>query len=109
MHLLVSIVIVLTIAEKHHVNITVVFLFYVVVSGATSTPQMDAMKESYLQLNKWKNVNNIVELVKEIDCLQLYPLVDKEKDEFDGNSGAILRCETCFFLYKDKAVKLTPA
>ena len=82
--------------EKPHFHITVVFLFYVMVSGATSTPQMDAMKESYLQLNKWKNVNNIVELVKEIDCLQLYPLVDREKDEFYRNSRAILRCEMRF-------------
>ena len=70
---------------------------------------MDGMKESYLQLSKWRSVNNIIELVKEIDCLQIYPLFDKEKDEFDGNSGAILRCETCFFLYKGKAAKLTPA
>ena len=89
MHLLVSIVIVLIIVEKPHVNITIVFLFHVVVSGATSTPQMDAMKESYLQFNKWKNVNNIVELVKEIDCLLLYPLVDEEKDEFNGILGQL--------------------
>jgi hypothetical protein len=52
------------------------------------------MKESYLQLKDWRNANNIVELVSEVECLQLYPLPGKEEDEFGGNSGAILRCET---------------
>ena len=67
------------------------------------------MKESYLRMKDWRNVNNIVELVEKIECLQLYPLNNKEEDEFDGSSGAILRCGTCFFLYKDKALRLTPA
>ena len=61
--------------------------------GSTSKFSED-MKESYLQMKDWRNVNNIVELVSEVECLQLYPLPGKEEDEFGGNSGAILRCET---------------
>ena len=60
-------------------------------------------------MKEWKKVNNLVELVNEIDCLQLYPLTENDENEFEGNSGAILRCETCFTLYKDKASRLTPA
>ena len=58
------------------------------------------MKEPYLKMKEWKKLNNLVELVSEIDCLQLYPLTENDENEFEGNSGAILRCETCFTLYR---------
>ena len=67
------------------------------------------MKEPYLKMKECKKVNNLVELVSEIDCLQLYPLTENDENEFEENSGAILQCETCFTLYKDKASRLTPA
>ena len=66
------------------------------------------MKETYGKMKEWKNVKNIIELVNSIDCLSLYPALLGGED-FIEDSGAILRCETCFSLYKDKATKLTPA
>lgn len=66
------------------------------------------MKEPYLKMQEWRKVSNIVELVNAIECLELYPLSNKDKGVFEEGSGAILRCETCFTLYKDRAVKMTP-
>ncbi len=60
-------------------------------------------------MKEWKNVSNIVELVNSIDDLHLYPLYYSDADEFFNGTGAILRCETCFTLFKDKAARLTPA
>ena len=67
------------------------------------------MKEPYLKMQEWRKVSNIIELVNAIDCLEIYPLSSKDTDVFEEGSGAILRCETCFTLYKDRAVNLTPA
>ena len=68
----------------------------------------EQMKESYSKMKEWKNVKNLLELVANIDCLTLYPLPPDDMHIFkDG--GAILRCETCFTLYRDKANKLTAA
>ena len=78
------------------------------VSGLLMDKFNENMKEPHLKMKEWKKVGNIVELVNAIDCLELYPLSSKDQEEFEDGSGAILRCETCFFLNKDKAVKLTP-
>ena len=78
-------------------------------SGSTPSDEFSKqMKESYGKMKEWKNVKNLVELVTNIQCLALYPLPVDDMDIFkDG--GAILRCETCFTLHKDKANKLTAA
>jgi hypothetical protein len=66
------------------------------------------MKESYSKMKEWKNVKNLVEMVRKIECLTLFPLPAEDMDIFK-DSGSILRCEICFTLHKDKANKLTPA
>ena len=70
----------------------------------------EKMKESYSQMNEWKKVNNIVELVSLVKDLELFPMSkDDEHDDIFHSGGAILRCKTCFSLYKGKAGTLTPA
>ena len=59
-------------------------------------------------MKEWQNVKNLLELVANIDCLTLYPLPPEDLHIFE-DGGAILRCETCFTLYRDKANKLTAA
>ena len=68
------------------------------------------MKESYSQMNEWKKVKNIVELVSLVKDLELFPMSeDDEHDDIFLSGDAILRCKTCFSLYKSKAGTLTPA
>ena len=67
------------------------------------------MKESYEHMAEWKQLSNLVELVGHVNELELYPMSKDDEDEFIAGGGAILRCEICFSLYKNKASKLTPA
>ena len=69
----------------------------------------EEMRKSYTHMKEWKQVRNIVELVSSVKDLELYPMSSNDKDEYFDGSGAILRCETCFTLYKNRAGKLTPA
>ncbi len=80
-----------------------------IASSSISSKFDEEMKNAYGKMKDWKKVKNIVELVNNIDDLQLYPLSATDTDEFFDGTGAILRCETCFTLFKDKAVRLTPA
>ena len=68
------------------------------------------MKECYEKMKDWRNVKNIIELVNSIEYLALYPMSDEECNDDDilKHGGAILRCKTCFVLFKDKAKKVTP-
>ena len=67
------------------------------------------MKQCYYKMKEWKSVKDIVELVQSLDCLSLNPMMwDGDLDLF-AECGAIIRCEVCFTLHKDKARKLTPA
>lgn len=78
--------------------------------SAPSDGFSEDMRTSYDKMKEWKGVKNIVELVRSVDCLTLYPLpTDEDMDGIFKEGGAILRCETCFTLHKDKARKLTPA
>lgn len=74
-----------------------------------STQFSEAMKESYDHMKEWKKVKNIVELVSHVEDLALYPMSKDDASGFIKGGGAILRCETCFALYKDRAGKLTPS
>ena len=69
----------------------------------------EEMKDSYSQMNEWKKVRNIVELVSRVKDLELFPMSEDDDHDIFDSGGAILRCKTCFSLYKDKALKLTPA
>jgi hypothetical protein len=82
------------------------------VPGAASLPSTTFAKEMescYNKMKDWKYVKNILELVSSIESFTLYPLGNAEDIDLLRGSGAILRCETCFVLHKDKASKLTPA
>ena len=68
----------------------------------------ETMKESYDHMKEWKAVKNIVELVSHVEDLAIYPMSEEDEEGLFKEGGAILRCETCFALYKDKANKLTP-
>eukprot|EP00794_Sanderia_malayensis_P001913 gene1913-2171_t len=78
------------------------------ISSICSTSSKE-MRDAYDNMKTWKKVSNIVELVNGIEHLELYPLTSTDKDEFLEGSGAILRCEICFSLHKDRAGRLTPA
>ena len=49
-----------------------------------------------------------MELVNQVEDLCLYPMNTEEIEDFK-EGRAILRCETCFALYRDTAKKLTSA
>ncbi|CAB3982584.1 Hypothetical predicted protein [Paramuricea clavata] len=68
----------------------------------------ETIKESYDHMKEWKVVKNIVELVSHVEDLAIYPMSEEDEEGLFKEGGAILRCETCFSLYKDKANKLTP-
>ena len=80
--------------------------------SATSLPSTafaEEMESCYKKMQEWRKIKNIVELVGSIDSLALYPLDSTVDIELFNGGGAILRCETCFVLHKDKTAKLTPA
>eukprot|EP00794_Sanderia_malayensis_P020913 gene20913-22967_t len=80
--------------------------------GPTSTAPATAleteMSRCYSKMKKWHEVKNLTELVAAFDHIALYPKNKGELEEF-GDGGAVLRCETCFVLYRDRARMLTPA
>lgn len=49
-------------------------------------PKFDeGMREPYQKMNEWRQVSNIIELVRAIKCLELYPLSNEDRADFaDG-------------------------
>lgn len=78
-------------------------------TSTISSKFSEEMRDAYGKMKEWRNVANIIELVNSVNDLQIYPLSDSDTDDFFNGTGAILRCETCFTLFKDKAARLTPA
>ena len=75
---------------------------------STSKGAENEMSQCYQKMKQWREVRNLVELVNQVEDLCLYPMNTEEIEDFK-EGGAILRCETCFALYRDTAKKLTPA
>ncbi len=59
------------------------------------------MKECYDKMKEWKNIMDIVELVRSINCLSLNPLMPNGGFALFTDGEAILCCEVYFILYKD--------